>query len=223
MAIYITGDIHGDIERLNPEKLKSKGYNLTIGDTLIILGDLMIPWLHPNWSPEDRAKLQTLDNCPFTIAFIDGNHENFEFLNSLPLNDWKGGKIHRLGHNVVHLTRGEVFTIEGCTFFAFGGAQSVDRYERKENLTWWKEEIPSKEEFQYGVFNLLKNYDSKVDYVLTHTIPQYSGAGDDPTCEMLKKFYETTDFKKWFYGHMHRNEFNSKLKLYCLYDGVMRI
>ena len=42
--------------------------------------------------------------------------------------------------------RGQVFTIDKIKFFTFGGAKSSDIMYRKENISWWKEEMPSKED-----------------------------------------------------------------------------
>ena len=36
-----------------------------------------------------------------------------------------GGKVHRIRPHVLHLMRGQVFDIEGHTFFTMGGVKSV--------------------------------------------------------------------------------------------------
>lgn len=223
MALYITGDIHGKISRLNPYRLKRDGYHLTQKDTMLIAGDLMVPWLHPNISPEDCVKLRMLDNCGFTIAFIDGNHENFDFLDGLDTMKWNGGKAHRLGKNIFHLMRGEVFTIEGKKILAMGGATSVDKDERMERLTWWKQETVTVNDYKHAM-DTLKQYDNKVDIVLSHTIPEYNGEPDeDVSCIYLQLLRNEITFDKWIYGHMHRNEFHSDIGLYCIYDAIMKL
>lgn len=63
---------------------------------------------------------------------------------------WNGGKMHRAGERVYHLMRGEVYTIYGDHYFIFGGARSVDKDRRTEDVSWWKEEEPAPEELEYG-------------------------------------------------------------------------
>lgn len=91
----------------------------------------------------------------------------------------------------MHLMRGQVFTINGKTFFTFGGAQSHDisdgiletddpriakwQYDyckmfRINHISWWQEELPSQKEMDEGIENLAK-YDNKVDYIITHCPP----------------------------------------------------
>ena len=33
-----------------------------------------------------------------TFVFLDGNHENFDFLATFPVEQWNGGKIHRISN-----------------------------------------------------------------------------------------------------------------------------
>ena len=47
-------------------------------------------------------------------------------LNALPERLWHGGRIHEVRPHVLHLMRGQVFDIEGYTFFTMGGAASHD-------------------------------------------------------------------------------------------------
>ena len=55
------------------------------------------------------------DKLPFTICFCDGNHENFDLLNSYDVSVWNGGKVYIIKQNkagepkVIHLMRGKVY------------------------------------------------------------------------------------------------------------------
>ena len=91
----------------------------------------------------DLGILDELAEKPYQILFIDGNHENFNALNSYPVEEWNGGKVHRIRKNILHLMRGQVFTIEGKTFFTMGGAYSIDKHLRKEGYSWWSDEKPN--------------------------------------------------------------------------------
>lgn len=197
--IYVTGDIHARPERLN--LLRHYGIDaksLTKDDTLIILGDFGLVWNYDGESREEKYWLNWLEDKPFTTVFVDGNHENFDRLlsmNEYPLREWNGGLVHEIRPSVLHLIRGEIYTIEGKKFFAFGGASShdiqdgildpndpnfMDTYRRykKENkifrvkgVSWWERELPSEAEMQRGIENLEK-HNWEVDYVITHCLPQ---------------------------------------------------
>ena len=210
MSIYITGDIHGEPKRLGSKNLLRKGLNITEGDVVIICGDFGMPWNNP-WSEEETYWLEWLSKKPFTVLFVDGNHENYDLLNQFPIVEKFGGKVHQLKENIFHLMRGEVFEIEGTTFFAFGGATSTDMCARKEHISWWKEENFSIEEFDNAVTNL-KKVNFSVDYVITHTAPKrfvesVPGAikrvRNCKTSMLLSELETMIDYKKWFFGHFH--------------------
>ena len=77
--IYITGDVHGyiDFEKLN----KLNDYDISYDDTLIILGDAGICWS----KEQDKIVAKLYEKLKITVIFIDGNHENFDILNSYPI------------------------------------------------------------------------------------------------------------------------------------------
>ncbi len=139
--IYLTGDTHGnlDIQRVvNFFESEVLLQSLTKEDYLIILGDAGICW---DDAESDEFVLNILKGLPVTTLFIDGNHENFALLNSYPISNWQGGKVHKISNDVIHLMRGQVFEIESNKFFTFGGGNSIDKMYRAENYSWWKEEI----------------------------------------------------------------------------------
>lgn len=43
-----------------------------------------------------------------TILFADGNHEQFDALNSYSVDEWNGGKVHIIEPGIIHLMRGQV-------------------------------------------------------------------------------------------------------------------
>ena len=84
--LYITGDTHGMFERFSSRSFP-EGKHLTKDDYVIILGDFGGIWDVNKSSKAELYDLQWLEDKPFTILFIDGNHENFE---RLPLVQDKG-------------------------------------------------------------------------------------------------------------------------------------
>ena len=70
----------------------------------------------------------------FTTLFVDGKHENFTRLYNYPVEEWYGGKVHKIRDSVLHLMRGEICNIDNKNFFTFGGAKSHDIQEGILNL-----------------------------------------------------------------------------------------
>jgi hypothetical protein len=208
--IYITGDLHGNIDK---SKLNTKNFpqqkEMTKADYVIIAGDFGCIW---SGRKDDEWLLDWLESKNFTTLWTDGNHENFNLINQYPVTEWNGGKIHQIRPSVIHLMRGQVFLLDGKKIFTFGGAASIDKEYRKENISWWPQEIPDIKEFNEGMKNLEK-HNMTVDFVITHTAPNVIISQlalddeklNDPTNRMLDDFMNKVDFKRWYFGHFHTN------------------
>ena len=177
--IYITGDTHADFSRLEEDKFPIQS-EMTKKDYVIICGDFGGIWNYIVESMYEKQWLDWLDNKNFTTLFVDGNHENFTRLYNYPVEEWHGGKVHKIRDSVIHLMRGEIYDIDNKKFFTFGGARShdiadgilnIDEYEkiymyqkrgayfRIRDYSWWDLELPTEEEMQNGIKNLEKaNY-----------------------------------------------------------------
>jgi hypothetical protein len=208
MSIFVCGDIHStlDIDKLNQfmnrDDLNEKDYLIICGDTGIC-----------GFSKKQEALTREyLKNLPMTVLFADGNHEKFDALNSYPVEEWHGGKVHIIEPGIIHLMRGQVYWIDGKKFFVFGGAYSADRSWRTLGLTWFEEELPSQEEYEEAWKNL-ENCDYKVDYIITHTGPykittKMGYECHDEALEQARFFQqiaEKVDFKDWYFGHLHKD------------------
>lgn len=187
--LYATGDTHGDWFRLGrdyfPEQKK-----MTKSDYVIILGDFGI-W---DGSRREKMMLDWLDSLRFTTLFIDGNHENYDILDQYEDIEWKGGLVNKIRPGVLHLKRGQVYTIDGRRIFTFGGASSHDIPDgildrdapdfaarkrwldahsgmyRINHESWWARELPSQNELETGLRNLERN-SWRVDYIFSHCCP----------------------------------------------------
>ncbi len=230
--IYITGDIHNNIDFDKLEFFK-QFIQPTKNDVLIIAGDFGIPWTHektlakmvPNYKNNlmwvecinnDSMLIEFLNQFPCKILFVDGNHENFDIYDELPEVDMFGSYVGKMSENIFHLKRGYVYIIEDKKMFTFGGAESVDKKQRIENLNWWRRELPNDDEINRGLENLAK-HDFDIDYVVTHTMPKEvlqqaivclnlridMHKLADPMCKILDMFLDKIRFKKWYCGHMH--------------------
>lgn len=226
---------------------------MTRDDFVIVCGDFGL-W-HDNKT--ERWWLNWLEEKSFTVLFVDGNHENFDRLyNEFEVMDFHGGKAHKIRENIYHLMRGYVFDLCDKKFFAFGGASShdiddgildrkdfqidrelVNEYNRRtrrgemlriNHVSWWKEEMPSPEEMDFGLKTLNDNKND-VDFIVSHCAPSHVAASISAGTykpDMLTNYFETisqtVNFKKWFFGHYH-NDIAVDDKYILLYDQIIRI
>lgn len=245
--IYVTGDCHGEYGKFNTKSFPEQK-DMSKDDYVIICGDFGI-WSD---SKSQRYWLNWLSEKPFTTLFIDGNHENYDLLKSYPVEEWKGGKVQSIRPDILHLMRGQVFTIEGKKFFTFGGAKSHDisggildpddpdfKAKKKgldkewisyriNHVSWWKEEMPNEAEYEEGIRNLSRN-DWTVDYILTHCAPSsiqnifgYGLFYPDELTDYLEEIVKKTKFQTHYFGHYHDDR-TVKEKYEMLYDKIVEI
>ena len=115
--VYITGDMHGELERLYDKEFRK----LKRGDVLIVCGDFGYIF---DGSKTEKQVINFLAKRKFVTAFIEGTHDNLDTINRCRQTVWKGGKVHRIKGNLFHLMRGQIFEIEGKSFFTFGGGEA---------------------------------------------------------------------------------------------------
>ena len=215
--VYVTGDTHGDIKDPRWDWFDS---HLNADDILIITGDFGFDWdgeLVNQWNHYDHK---------YTVLFCDGNHENYDILNSLSIVEGFGDVVGKFNENTFRLLTGHMYQIEEKSFFVFGGAASIDKdwrvisEERSKSprTLWWPEEVPSEEAFELAK-QTLSEHGWKFDYLITHTCnPELKG----PILHTYKMdFYDPTEsmiqslewhikenggcYKKSFFGHFHKN------------------
>ena len=243
--IYITGDTHSDFSRFKENKFPIQT-EMTKDDYVIICGDFGGVWTFEEESSREKEILDWLNNKNFTTLFVDGNHENFNRLYNYPVEEWHGGKIHKIRDSVLHLMRGEVFDIDNKKIFVFDGASSHDiqdiildldeeekiyqmrkrgAYFRIRDFSWWDLELPTEEEIQNGIKKLEKaNY--KVDYIISHCCPTNIQTFINPSfkkdilTDYLQEISEKCEFKKWYFGHYHEyRQVNTQYVL--LYEDIV--
>lgn len=225
--IFITGDMHGahDIIKFSPKHFTMQS-ELTRSDHVIICGDFGLLW---SGSEKEKKLLEWLEERPWTTLWIDGNHENFDMLKAYPIEEWNGGQIQRITEHIFHLCRGNVFEIEGRSFFAFGGAESHDKHYREYGKSIWKEEMPSDEEIERGR-QALKNVGMKADYIITHSLPSHiqdelfdsAGFCRNRLTDFFDEVDEKANFKLWFSGHYHYSGWYDK-KHILIYNDIVRL
>nr|WP_300769771.1 metallophosphoesterase [uncultured Acetatifactor sp.] len=249
--IYITGDCHQDFRRFST-RIFPEQKGMTKEDYVIICGDFGGVWNQGVENKEEKHLCDWLEGKPFTTLFVDGNHENFDRLYAYPVEEWHGGKVHKIRPSVIHMMRGQVFEIDGKSIFTFGGASSHDidggilepegpDFKRKKRMldqdwrpyrinhvSWWSQELPTEEEMEEGRRNLAA-HGNKVDFIVTHccaSSTQILLGGKlyrpDTLTAYLEEIRQNTSFRKWFFGHYHDNR-NVNAQEILLYEQIIRI
>lgn len=235
--VFITGDVHRktDIEKIYVHQFPQQK-EMTKDDIFIIAGDAGIIWngfnAKNNICDGDRRIINIYENRPFTTAFVDGNHENHPAIARYPIEMWHGGRVHRISKSIVHMMRGECYTINNKKFFVMGGARSTDKTYRMQyemvygEKVWWSEEMPSKEEYDRARQTIKEN-NNEFDYIITHCCSSSTQKKINPEFETdeLTDFFDTIEnvkFKKWFFGHYHE-DIDIDDKHICMYRKIIEI
>ena len=236
MSVFITGDLHGTTDCGKLMEVYFNNNNelcLTKNDYLIVCGDFGFVW---NDDFEiDKYYLDWLNDKPWTTLFVDGNHENHDRLNNeFAVEEWNGGKVHRIRDSIIHLMRGQVFNIDRKKFFAMGGANSHDKAYREPGYSWWDTEVPSDEEYAEAVTNLEK-HDWMVDYVITHEAPlnianELIYAKHDRTRRideymqwLQHEIADKLEYRQWYNGHYHLDKDYMNGKHMAMYDRIVSV
>lgn len=227
--IWLCGDTHGTLDL---QKVEDYFENLSCyqevskNDYLIILGDVGVCW---DGGINDAYVISCLQNLPCTVLWLDGNHENFDIIEEYPVvSNWNGGKVQFIAQDVIHLMRGQVYKLDGKSFFVFGGGNSIDKQWRTPGVSWWENEMPSEQEYEEGLQNLEK-VDYTVDYVLTHTCPGHIAhmlvsdvySGEEELQNYFDDISQKVDFVGWYFGHWHMDWMEGEYQ--CLWDDIVAL
>jgi hypothetical protein len=231
MRLWLTGDLHGRAQQ-HLDSLRNRAKSIGMSkerDILIQLGDF-----GHVWTKIDHKGMQWLEDSPWLTYFLDGNHDNHEILQDLPVKERFGGKVGYFDDypSIFHLRRGEIYEINGQKFFVFGGAKSIDRAYRIEGVSWWPGEFPTMAQQEYA-FNNLEKHGNTVDVMLTHTVP--SIIVDEilgkwgfhkiacPTAMFLEHLMQMVTYKHWYAGHMHEDRVSVRdERIRCMWKDVVQ-
>lgn len=205
--IYVTGDMHGDLERLYNREFR----RVKSGDVLIVCGDFGYIF---DGGKTEKQVVNFLAERKFVTAFVDGTHDNLERICRCRTTVWKGGMVHRIKGNLLHLMRGQIFEIEGQKIFTFGGGESIDKDMRVEQGNWWREEEPTPDEMGDGA-RRLDDVGCNIDYIITHEPPSLVKSamllrrGDNDRVNKLNGYLEeigrSCTFEHWYFGSLHED------------------
>lgn len=221
--IAFLGDLHGNTN--NAYKLIDFIMEHDNPDLLIQVGDMgVMGELFEKYLNKLNKKLESYN---IELWFIDGNHENFNWL----LNKVKNPHgLNSITSKIKYIPRGTMLTLGKKNFYFCGGAFSIDKFMRTIYKSWWPQETLSKEETEELINYYNENYSNyKIDYFISHDTPLFEHYQDDSIFMNqsdfyedyshkinLRKIYELTKAPKIIHGHYHR--FNKFIQ-----DGVENI
>ena len=211
--IYITGDLHGKVERAVSD---AKRIGIKQSDTFVLLGDVGVNYYGHGMGDEHRKR--TLNRLGITFLCVHGNHEmRPESVGTYETMQWNGGTVYVEPEfpNLLFAQDGSIFTIEGRKCLVLGGAYSVDKYYRIiRGAKWFADEQPSEESKRRAEENIAKA-GNKVDFVFSHTCPAKAtpihaflpgvdqATVDHSTEEWLDKIESNLEYTEWYCGHWH--------------------
>ena len=215
---YITGDTHGNFNRIN---YLCEKFETSKEDILCILGDAGINYY---LNKKDYMLKQVLQDMPITFFCIHGNHEERPFnISTYITKKWNGGIVYYEEEfpNILFAKDGEIYNINGKSILVIGGAYSVDKeYRLLKGWSWFKDEQPNKEIVKYIEKQITKQ--RHFDIVLTHTcpikteprhmfLPFIDQSKVDKTTELLlQRIADWITFDNWYFGHFHGRWDNGK-------------
>ena len=222
--VYVTGDMHGCLERLYDKEFRK----LKRGDTLIVCGDFGYIF---DGSKTEKQVINFFAKRKFVTAFVEGTHDNLDTINRCRTTVWKGGKVHRIKGNLLHLMRGQIFEIEGNRFFTFGGGESTDKDMRVPMGTWWRAEEATPAEMADGA-RVLDEAGCEVDYIITHEPPSLVKSamllrvgGNDNVNKLngyLEEIGRSCTFKHWYFGSLHEDRIITE-HYTCVFKNLLPI
>lgn len=158
--IAIAGDWHGNTSHA----IQSVKYAFQRGATVVVhVGDFGF-WTAGPAADKYLFKLdQYLLLRGLKLFWVDGNHEDHNRLNALPVDPETG--LRQITPSIFHIPRGFRWEWHGKVWMGVGGAASVDRHWRKPGVSWWPGEYLTEDDVIFAA------REGRVDYIVSHDVP----------------------------------------------------
>ena len=231
---YITGDTHGNFNRINYfcEKFKT-----TKDDILCILGDAGINYY---LNKRDYMLKQALQDMPITFFCVHGNHEERpENICGYSIMYYGGAPCYfQYEYPNILFPKDGVININNYRCLILGGAYSLDkkvRIARGGDWKWFSSEQMSDNTKRY--INSIISKDNSFDYIFSHTSPLnyepkylFLSSVDQNTVDKSMEFFlqyvydsiNYEDLKKWYLGHYHSDEMLSE-KIRLVFNDILEL
>ena len=179
MKLLLAGDPHGDLMyfRLVNDLAKKEG-----ADRIVLLGDVGMGWTRKQFKGRNGQPGDQSLQCPvihaleglflesgIPVLILDGNHENFDWLDGQKADrGQEADGTYLLGDGVTYVPRGTVLTLGSSRVLFMGGATSMDKDRRVNHITWWEQEAITSDDVKAAVRS------GQADLMLSHDLP-YEG------------------------------------------------
>lgn len=188
MKLALVGDVHGNVEWAKSAIYRAADLG---AERIIFLGDF-------GYKFKDRfiaGLSEASKDTGLLIEWIDGNHEDFDKLESM---------YYDLGPEFKYHQRGTVEIIDGVRFMFLGGATSVDREFRISGVYpgkhWWHQEsLTMTDVYRARLYG-------KADVILSHDapylppVPTHKG----PTAPFPKFDLDVSELHRTIYEFIYR-------------------
>ena len=208
--VYITGDIHGELEHI--DRLCAK-YRPGSGDVVVLLGDVGVNY---SGTLDDITLKDIMNSYGTTFFCIHGNHEaRPQNIGTYVEKEWHGGRVlyEERFPNILFPVDGDIFDLEGKKCLVIGGAYSVDKFYRQSTgQKWFPDEQPTPAIKEYTEQQIKG---AQIDVIFSHTCPfRYiptealldcydQSKVDNSTEHWLDTIEQAVDYKAWYAGHWH--------------------
>ena len=218
MKILLVGDIHGN--RWDLKRAMNHAADID-AERVFFLGDFGWVFDYEFMRAAEQASNQT----GLYVDFLDGNHDDFDFILSHEVAE---DGYRYLSDCVRHIPRGTVLDLDGKNVMVMGGATSIDRIWRTPHYSWWPQEVIGHHDMVRAGANLARV--GKVDAIFAHdgpVLPDQSNKNTDEILAMqpdlaydmalsdhnrakLAALMNVAQPKYWYHGH-HHTRFTTEL------------
>ena len=204
--MIVVGDVHGKVNQFLDIVAD---YRQRSTELIIQLGDL---GFQKQW---DEVRQYCRDTNETNLRIIPGNHD-----------DYKRYSVNYF-NNEMQWCRTEPLLVEDVwdeeymNCFSVRGANSIDKYLRKEGRDWFPEEELSYTQLGKAVDDFII---ARPEYMFSHTCPSsikkqlFGYAESSRTEQALQVMFELHEPEYWFFGHFHsfRDEVINGTRFICL-------
>lgn len=228
--IYLTGDTHGDVSRIEDF---CNQHQTSKEDIMIILGDAGFNYFLNIADYDLKRKAESL---PITFFCIHGNHEE----RPQNINGYQEVQFHNATAfcqeqfpSLYFAKDGEFYDFNGKQCLVLGGAYSVDKYYRiPRGYKWYASEQPDNLEKQ-RIEQEIAKHNYQTDIVFSHTCPYQTRPEHlflagldqskvDTSMELwLQEISQKLSFERWYFGHYHSEWTNGKYQM--LFKNIIKL
>lgn len=220
MKILLAGDWHGNVGHMRNVFAKACRDE---ADLVLQLGDFGYGWDKKQFKgtggkveckfSHQVSKIAQETGIP--CYWIDGNHENFDLLESTladiaPEDDG----VYEIAPMVFYVPRGTLLTLDGLRVLCCGGAVSVDKRKlpRKEGVSWWPQEAITDADVEKcreaGEAHVVVSHDLPLESpIVDRHLDGYWGqeavANTAINREKLSEIFNNSGARRLVHGHLH--------------------